>query len=274
MVADEGQYSAAVFRDISAIKDQENALKAALQQRGKANRELEASKSILFDALDAVSEPIAIWDKNHRLVHCNNAFGPRILGSDRVPEPGTTLDSVLDEASVSGQFSDAIGNESEWAQNSIEAIKRGPIDDITHFTDGRIHHAVSHALGNGDIFIISSDITEIERQRIQLETYSRELEQAHEISHHQAYHDELTGLGNRRFLSEALEELLARRKQRNGHIAALHIDLDRFKQINDTRGHALGDAVLVHVSAALRKAVRKGDILAKQCCIYIFSCFS
>ena len=80
---------------------------------------------------------------------------------------------------------------------------------------------------------------------------------------HIATHDELTGLPNRRRFSEELDEQC--RKLANGRheFAVAMIDLDRFKPVNDTLGHSIGDKVLVRVGLRLKKAIRSGDLLAR-----------
>ncbi|MDR6756153.1 diguanylate cyclase (GGDEF)-like protein/PAS domain S-box-containing protein [Mycoplana sp. BE70] len=90
-----------------------------------------------------------------------------------------------------------------------------------------------------------------------------ELEQAKDRIEHNSLHDPLTGLGNRRKLDGHLEGLAKRSRSKAVNIAILHIDLDRFKQINDTLGHAAGDALLVHVAQILRSSVDHNDLVAR-----------
>ena len=80
---------------------------------------------------------------------------------------------------------------------------------------------------------------------------------------HTALHDSLTGLPNRRYLDQKLELRAALREDESRRTALLHIDLDRFKQINDTLGHAAGDAMLVHAARILRANVRSTDFIAR-----------
>ena len=80
---------------------------------------------------------------------------------------------------------------------------------------------------------------------------------------HTALHDPLTGIANRRFLDERMVELSSQCARSGDWLAVLHIDLDRFKQINDTAGHAAGDALLVHVANILRENVRAEDFVAR-----------
>jgi diguanylate cyclase (GGDEF)-like protein/PAS domain S-box-containing protein len=81
---------------------------------------------------------------------------------------------------------------------------------------------------------------------------------------HEALHDPLTGLANRTLLRDRLEHVLARSERAHGATAVLFIDLDNFKQVNDTHGHATGDAVLVESAKRLQAAVRPGDTVARM----------
>jgi diguanylate cyclase (GGDEF)-like protein len=79
---------------------------------------------------------------------------------------------------------------------------------------------------------------------------------------HEAFHDPLTGLANRTLLADRLGQALAR-SGRGGTTAVLVVDLDGFKHVNDTHGHAAGDAVLAAVAARLAAAVRPADTVAR-----------
>jgi diguanylate cyclase (GGDEF)-like protein len=81
--------------------------------------------------------------------------------------------------------------------------------------------------------------------------------------HHQAMHDSLTGLPNRVLALDRAEQMLARSRRDGTPVAALCIDLDRFKQINDTFGHTVGDVVLRTVAERLQSALRDADSTAR-----------
>lgn len=81
---------------------------------------------------------------------------------------------------------------------------------------------------------------------------------------HQATHDELTGLPNRWLFRLQLNQAMARAGDSGLHVAVLFLDLDYFKNLNDSFGHATGDALLVQVSARIRSALRENDMLARM----------
>ena len=109
---------------------------------------------------------------------------------------------------------------------------------------------------------VSADVAlneDLKRAKTLTEARNAELESAKVRIEHNALHDSLTGLPNRRYLDEVLNEAGGG----GTALALLHIDLDRFKQINDTLGHAAGDAILVHASRVLKSAVLPGDFVAR-----------
>ena len=92
---------------------------------------------------------------------------------------------------------------------------------------------------------------------------SAELDVMRATAEHEALHDPLTGLANRRYLEREMERLAKASAGPGQGVAVLHVDLDRFKQINDTLGHAAGDFVLRHVASRLRQVVRGSDFVAR-----------
>ena len=81
---------------------------------------------------------------------------------------------------------------------------------------------------------------------------------------HDALHDPLTGLANRVLLRDHLERALARQGREPGRVALLFVDLDDFKRVNDSFGHAAGDEILCRVAERLVYAVRAGDVVGRQ----------
>ena len=102
----------------------------------------------------------------------------------------------------------------------------------------------------------SQDITK--RREAELELLKQK-----EILNYQAHHDALTGLPNRALFAERLEQAISKSKRQDLKTALLFIDLDHFKEINDSLGHAVGDKILQSVSSRLKSAIRTEDILAR-----------
>ncbi len=111
-------------------------------------------------------------------------------------------------------------------------------------TAGRMHQG-----GRSIGFTVARDITEQKHTQERL-TYL-------------AHYDELTGLPNRTLFNENLEQILLESKRRQRLAAAMFLDLDRFKTINDTLGHEMGDTLLKAVAERLRQCVRRGDVIAR-----------
>ncbi|WP_246085075.1 putative bifunctional diguanylate cyclase/phosphodiesterase [Rhizobium glycinendophyticum] len=104
---------------------------------------------------------------------------------------------------------------------------------------------------------------ELEQQKALAEARNVELERTRLAAEQSALHDYLTGLPNRRFLESEIDAWRAAPELDRNGIAVLHIDLDRFKQINDTLGHSAGDAMLKHAAQTLRDNIRPGDFAAR-----------
>jgi diguanylate cyclase (GGDEF)-like protein len=98
----------------------------------------------------------------------------------------------------------------------------------------------------------------IERQHLLLE-----MEKARELEQHLAYHDVLTSLPNRLLFYDRLQQALAHAKRYSGLLAIMFIDLDGFKQINDSKGHAVGDKLLQNVAMRLKQLMRESDTIGR-----------
>ena len=107
---------------------------------------------------------------------------------------------------------------------------------------------------------LTEDLT---RSKALTEARNVELESARASIEHNALHDFLTKLPNRMYLERELEARAQRCAATGKGVVVLHLDLDRFKQINDTLGHSAGDAMLTHTAEAIRACLRKDDFVAR-----------
>lgn len=147
-----------------------------------------------------------------------------------------------------------------------EARPEIPLVVITSENDERVAMTAVQAgaqdylvKGRVDAWMLARTIRHsLERHRL-----LTELEGARNRAAHRATHDALTGLPNRALYFDRLNHALQGAERRKERLAVLFIDLDGFKPINDTHGHAAGDEVLVHVAARLGNGVRRSDTVAR-----------
>lgn len=113
-------------------------------------------------------------------------------------------------------------------------------------------NACPHFNSDGSVQYITGTARDITEQK----AYEAELT-------YQTQHDKLTGLKNRSFFQQELEGLINRLPRSDEHCALIYLDLDQFKYVNDTIGHAAGDDLLIEVSQLLKGKLRDGDLLAR-----------
>ena len=128
----------------------------------------------------------------------------------------------------------------------VSAISGQKEDEVVQLV-----HDVNHLLG-----VVENTLNDEREQRLQL----KEMKQKYQ---HLAHHDMLTGLPNRSLLTDRLQQMLAQAKRSITHGALLYLDLDKFKPINDTLGHDIGDLVLKEIAQRLQTAVRESDTIAR-----------
>ncbi len=110
---------------------------------------------------------------------------------------------------------------------------------------------------------LESALKEIQQQRDALEDHQNQLESLVDHTHQLAFYDQLTGLGSRTHFTERLPKMVDRCSRANCRFALVHLDLDGFKDINDSLGHDIGDMVLKSVAARLTSTLRGSDFAAR-----------
>jgi diguanylate cyclase (GGDEF)-like protein/PAS domain S-box-containing protein len=208
----------------------------------------EAERSRLAAVLEATSDMVAMCTPDFRAVYMNQA-GRQMLGIE--PEGPIAWRSAA-------QIHPA------WAWRRIteeavpEALSCGSWQGETALTsaDGEeipvSQVVLAHRDRSGALAFLSTiarDITERKRTEEQIR--------------HLAHHDPLTGLPNRRLFKDRLEQAVALALRETHQVGVMLVDLDYFKEVNDTLGHSLGDALLGAVAARVRDTVRASDTLAR-----------
>ena len=126
----------------------------------------------------------------------------------------------------------------------VEAASRFGSDDFTYLID---------VSGDDELAHVSSAFNSM----------AEKLRVSREALHQQALHDPLTGLPNRTLFMERVERAIARAKRRKTPVSAMYLDVDDFKEINDTFGHQAGDEVLIAVAERLKGALRTEDTASR-----------
>jgi diguanylate cyclase (GGDEF)-like protein/PAS domain S-box-containing protein len=219
-------------------------------ERGKREEERAEAAEILriyANAFDSSGEAMLLSDNNNHIFNVNPAFtkltgytleevtgkNPRIFASDRTP---------------------AITYQEMWANLKEDGFWQGELWDRTK--SGEIYPkwvAISTIRDQAnEVFYYIASFTDISERKA-----------AEARIEHLAHHDILTGLYNRFSLEERLDQSLLNAKREQQQLAILVIDLDKFKDVNDSLGHHIGDKLLIEVAQRLMMCVRESDITAR-----------
>lgn len=202
---------------------------------------------LLAKALASTASAIYIADEAGKIVWVNDAFS-RLSGFSAEELVGRTpavLQSGKQGAAFYNQLWRTILAGNVWQGELVERRKDGSLYTVAQIITPLMNEqgAITHFIA------IQHDITQ------QKEVSERE--------RHLAYHDVLTGLPNRLTFLEMQKNAIAQASRTQHMIATLFLDLDRFKPVNDTFGHHMGDQLLVAVADRLRAAVRQSDMVAR-----------
>ncbi|MGA8818087.1 MAG: EAL domain-containing protein [Xanthobacteraceae bacterium] len=218
-------------------------------EQRRAERQLGETKQFLDSIIEHIPVAIVVKDATTRkYILVNRAF-ETMLGIPRSELLGRTTFDIhrpKDAKNVDDADTEAIQNSDHVSYNELEVdtLLRGARLQATH----RI--VIKNNQGDAKVLItVIEDATERKKaeQRIAF----------------LAHHDPLTGLANRAALAQKIEEAAARQRRRNEPFSVLLLDLDRFKEVNDTLGHPAGDTLLTEVAMRLKSLLRETDVLAR-----------
>jgi diguanylate cyclase (GGDEF)-like protein/PAS domain S-box-containing protein len=205
--------------------------------------------------LDGAPDAMVVCDATKRVLQVNFQAA-RLFGWESVTEAvGTVLDDLFDEASA-GRLAEAatrLATMPGAGSLSLPASSDEPPLRVRTRTGTTIPVEVTVArVDVPDGPVCTAAIRDISERL----TFEARLA-------HQATHDELTGLPNRRAVLDHLATALTGRDGTSGPVAVCTLDIDHFKDLNDSRGHDVGDQLVVQVAARLRRRVEPGDLVAR-----------
>ena len=230
-----GKGAVAIHQDITAQKRTEASLIGKSEELERANMRFDA-------ALNNMSQGLCMFDAEHCLVVANNRFGEIYGLTAEQTRPGTTARQILEYRIAKGTYDGVPADE------YIRKVFRES-SDIQTLPNGRVVSILRQWLPDGSVLTTHEDITDRRQNEAKVAFM--------------AHHDLLTGLANRTFFMEKIDEAGARLRRRGEAFTVFMLDLDRFKDVNDSLGHPAGDALLKEMAQRLRSSLRETDVLAR-----------
>jgi diguanylate cyclase (GGDEF)-like protein/PAS domain S-box-containing protein len=229
--------------------------------------ELKKSKEFLYSVINTIPDPIFVKDQNHRWIVLNQAYCQFI---------GYPYESLIEKSEInflSPQEAEHFWQQDEWVLNTGQAHeseeKFTNAQGITYqiATKRSLHR---DAAGNRFLVGVMRDITErkqmeeeLKRTAAELARSNEELKLSEDRLRHLAYHDNLTGLPNRKLFHERLSQAIDWARLNSQMVGLLFLDLDGFKEVNDTLGHEIGDLLLKAVAGRLTGCLRGSDTVSR-----------
>ncbi|MDP2693470.1 MAG: diguanylate cyclase [Gallionella sp.] len=233
--------------DIHLIEQTANLAEIALE-RSHADQALRESEKLLSDILENVSAYIYVKDSQGRYLFANRLLR-KLFDAPMEEIVGYDDYKFFDADTAAGRREDDLrvlqGGETIQAEETIPNI-------LTGLTAVYLSVKLPLRHGDGSIYAlcgISTDITE----RKDIEEHMRRM----------AQYDGLTHLPNRALFGDRLQQALAAAKRDRNHLALMFLDLDKFKPINDTYGHAVGDLLLKEAAQRIQDCLRASDTAAR-----------
>ncbi len=216
--------------------------------RRSAERTATEQLNFIAQLIEAIPSPLFFKDEHARYLGCNKAF-EAFLGLSRREIVGRTVFELSPpELAERYHAADRALFDHPGVQTYEAAVRT---------TDGQtrdvIFNKATYFKADGSLGGLVGVITDItERKRTEALIWT------------QANYDTLTGLPNRRLLNDRLAEFMKRTRRSHDCLAVLFIDLDRFKEVNDTLGHEAGDHLLIEAARRIVACVRESDTVARQ----------
>ena len=238
-------------RDVTEAKTNKsmNDLASEVFARIQAEEKLRASEQRLLDAIESLQEGFALFDKDDTLVLYNEEYARLHEFMADYVKLGNKFENMVRHNISRGKLKEAIGREEEFIKERVHQHRNpsGPV--IREWENGTWYIINESKTPDGGIIQTFNNITDLKR--------------AEEKISHMANHDALTGLPSLRLGKDRLTSAVAHADRHESKTALMFVDLDGFKEVNDTIGHDAGDEVLISVARRLTDCVRATDTVAR-----------
>lgn len=216
----------------------------------RAEQALEQTHQRLINSMNSIRNGFAIWDADDRLVLANDAYKSFHAPISGAIEPGLDFKTLLAKGFDSGFWDTGDEDKDVWLETQLKRRKqRRNGEKELCLSDGRELVFAQTVMENGDTITSVIDVTAHRKREKELESTKEELERI-------AFVDNLTGLANRaQCQRDMVQEIFS--TDPDHKFAIVQIDLDKFKWVNDTLGHAAGDYLLRTLGERLRQFGRE-----------------
>jgi diguanylate cyclase (GGDEF)-like protein len=231
-----------------------------LVQAADAERRLRQDHAFFQSLVDAIPDPTLVCDREGVVRWVNKKAGRFPLVAATVDEPLRLAPGVRDPDSGTADPLALVAH-----IRTRVAASDTPLDLLLHWLDqaGGDRYAELHARAlcgaDGSNFGLILRLQDVTARELESRRLRRQVTRYGELAHR----DSLTGLANRRLFEDLLSEAVAAAGRTGERLAVMFLDLDGFKEINDTQGHAAGDQALCQVAARLQGMVRRPDTVAR-----------
>jgi diguanylate cyclase (GGDEF)-like protein/PAS domain S-box-containing protein len=251
--AAELRHCVVVHEDVTDLIAPQTQRPAAPAKDAADRRRVEITGGLARNVLDSLEEGVVLFGESGEILDANES-ALRVFGMRDTDVLGRTVEALGLEIFFDDGTSVTRENSPERRTASSGEPARDVLMRFEQAGDTRwvsMNYQPLDANGGPRLVVASiTDVTERRRAEQQIAFL--------------AYHDPLTELPNRTLLAEHLEQGLARARRYGRSVALLYIDLDGFKLVNDSFGHAAGDELLSRIAARLREGTRSADLLARQ----------